>query len=217
MSWLSNLAPIGGAILGNLIVPGAGGLIGGAIAGSAVSSAVDASQAIKAGESANASNVDYARETNATSIELANTAHQREIADLKAAGLNPILSAKYGGSTTPALKAPSVESLAPTILSSGESARNAMSSGVGMALQAQVQQSQVALNSASAVKAGQEARRLAMENDVLEVGQKGRKAKAISEGADWTVRASRPNWMRAIGVTGSDFFQGLNPLKGWVK
>lgn len=50
---------------------------------------------------ANETNIQLARENREWQQWMSGSAHQREVADLKAAGLNPILSAHGGGSSTP--------------------------------------------------------------------------------------------------------------------
>lgn len=58
-------------------------------------------QQLALGEQTNAQRIAEAQKQMDFQREMSNTSHQREIDDLAAAGLNPILSSKYGGASTP--------------------------------------------------------------------------------------------------------------------
>lgn len=58
---------------------------------------------------ANRSNVAMSREEMAFQERMSSTAHQRQVADLRTAGLNPVLSAGGGGASTPSGAMPTIQ------------------------------------------------------------------------------------------------------------
>lgn len=122
----------------------------------AVSDLYSAEQAREAQASANNANVAFSVGQNAWQKMMSDTSHQREVEDLKAAGLNPVLSANAGAST-PVGSTPDMESIGPSIPPG--LVRNSMSSAIElrrMKKEVDEADSRIKLNNKQTSKIGQD-------------------------------------------------------------
>ena len=143
------------------------GAFAGAVAGALISNkgSSDKNKAQKeAAVGTSAFNAAEAKKNRDFQERMSSTAHQRQVEDLRKAGINPILSAKYGGSSTPTGSA--AQGVMPQIVDEWTPAVNSAMSVMQTSSNVDLQQSQTEVNEVQVDKVIQEIKNLQVSENL---------------------------------------------------
>lgn len=220
---------IGGALGG---ITGNSNVVGDMLTGGAVSN----NAAIR---DVNEQNIKYAKEQTAFQERMSNTAYQRAMADMKAAGLNPMLAFSQGGASTPQGVSPTLQAQRPGDVGAGlaSTAKGVATASTGIQnVQADTSQKQsaAALNHANTQVADVTAKKVtanAKESEAnarlvdeqvkkTRIDAKRAKADARASEIEADVKQSRAGvdkFMAPIDAVMDRIMQGLGVITGGAK
>lgn len=144
---------------------------------------------------------------------MSNTAHQREVADLRAAGLNPILSASHGGASTPGGAGFTAENVGAPI-------GNAMASAQAFKLAKQEQENKNAIAESTVGNIAASTEKTQTDKKLSELEAKAMPYKlALMSAQQWAAASSARS--TEAGIPEKQFYSALKglalPLLGRLK